>query len=55
MAKSKFRENLVKMKCTSCKRINYYTRRKKTAEKKLELKKHCKWCRKHTLHKEAKV
>jgi len=24
------------------------------AEKKLELKKFCKWCRKHTVHKEVK-
>ena len=23
-------------------------------EKKLEMKKHCQWCRKHTLHKEVK-
>jgi len=55
MPKSKFRENLVKMRCSVCKRFNYYTRRKKNQEKKLELKKYCKWCKKHTLHKEAKV
>ncbi|MCP6719458.1 MAG: 50S ribosomal protein L33 [Patescibacteria group bacterium] len=45
----------VKMGCSECKRINYYTRRsKKMAEAKLELKKFCKWCRKHTLHKQKK-
>ncbi|MEK7549183.1 MAG: 50S ribosomal protein L33 [Patescibacteria group bacterium] len=54
MAKSKFSENLIKMKCSVCKRINYYTRKKKTLERKLEFKKYCKWCRKHTIHKEAK-
>jgi large subunit ribosomal protein L33 len=44
-----------KMKCSECKRINYYTKKsKKMVEEKLELKKYCKWCRKHTLHKEAK-
>jgi len=48
-------ENLVKLKCSECKRINYYTRRnKKTIKKKLELKKYCPHCRKHTLHKETK-
>ncbi|MEK7635484.1 MAG: 50S ribosomal protein L33 [Patescibacteria group bacterium] len=55
MAKSKFRENLIKLRCSVCKRNNYYTRKKKTLERKLELKKHCRWCRKHTIHKEAKV
>jgi len=48
-------EKLVKMQCTTCKRINYFTtRNKKTIEKKLELKKFCKWCKKHTKHKEGK-
>ena len=27
---------------------------KKKVEKKLEMKKHCEWCRKHTTHKEVK-
>ncbi|BCX16227.1 MAG: 50S ribosomal protein L33 [Candidatus Parcubacteria bacterium] len=55
MAKSKYSENLVRMKCSQCKRINYYTRRnKKTSEKKLELNKYCKWCRAHTKHIETK-
>ncbi|PIV32004.1 50S ribosomal protein L33 [Candidatus Wolfebacteria bacterium CG02_land_8_20_14_3_00_37_12] len=55
MAKSKFSENLIKLKCAACKRVNYYTRKnKKKIEKKLELKKFCSWCRKSTAHKEAK-
>ncbi len=54
MAKSKFSENLIKLRCSICKRINYYTRKKKTLERKLELKKFCRWCRKHTVHKELK-
>ena len=45
----------IKLQCSECKRINYYTRKsKKIVEKKFELKKFCKWCRKHTIHKEAK-
>jgi len=41
MAKSKLSENLIKMRCSVCKRVNYYTRKKKTLERKLELKKYC--------------
>jgi len=55
MAKSKFSENLIKLKCNVCKRVNYHTRKnKKKVEKKLEVKKFCPWCRKSTIHKEAK-
>jgi len=49
------RENIVKFKCSECKRITYWTKRnKKKVKEKLELKKFCKFCRKHTMHKEAK-
>jgi len=49
------RENLVKMKCEVCKSINNFTtRNKKKLKEKLELKKYCKKCRKHTMHKEMK-
>ncbi|MDP1719062.1 MAG: 50S ribosomal protein L33 [bacterium] len=55
MPASKFSQNLIKLKCTSCDRINYYTRKnKKLVERKIELKKYCNWCRKHVVHKEAK-
>ena len=48
-------DHLIKFKCTVCKRDNYFSRKnKKTVEKRLELKKYCRWCRKHTAHKEAK-
>ncbi|MCH8741885.1 50S ribosomal protein L33 [Patescibacteria group bacterium] len=52
MAKKPF----VKLQCQECKKINYYTHKSKQllGEKKLELKKFCRWCRKHTLHKEGK-
>jgi len=48
----------VKLQCAVCKRINYFVHKSKgksgKTEKKLELKKFCKWCRKHTAHKEIK-
>ncbi len=47
--------NLVKLECSECHHINYYTRKnKKLNKERLELKKHCSWCKKHTLHKETK-
>ena len=53
-------ERLIQLKCTICKRINYYAGKSKgkdpkSAEKKLELKKFCSWCKKHTVHKESKI
>lgn len=45
----------IKMQCSVCKKVNYFTKKtKKTAEKKLELSKFCKWCKKHTVHKESR-
>lgn len=43
--------------CSECKRRNYTGTKKKQAggaTKRLELKKYCRWCKKHTLHKEIK-
>lgn len=49
-------ENLIRFKCGVCKRANYYsTKNKKKVERKLEFKKFCKWCKKRTTHKEAKL
>lgn len=54
-AKSKHSENLITLKCSVCKRRTYYTaKNKKKVERKIEIKKFCKWCRKHTIHKEGK-
>jgi len=53
MAKKK--KPFTKLQCSVCKKINYFTRKSKgMAEEKLELKKFCKWCRRHTLHKEGR-
>ncbi len=41
--------------CSECKRKNYSTtKNRKNTTSRLELKKYCKWCNKHTLHKEGK-
>jgi len=46
---------LIKLACSKCKRINYWSRKnKKKVERKIELKKYCKWCKKSLIHKEAK-
>jgi large subunit ribosomal protein L33 len=48
-------KNLIKLKCSECGRVNYHTRKnKKTIQKKIELNKYCKWCKKHTKHVETK-
>lgn len=45
----------LKVQCSVCKNVNYFTKKSKLAgEKKLELSKFCKFCKKHTLHKESK-
>jgi len=46
---------IVTLACTACKRRNYTTKKnKKTTPEKLELSKYCRFCRKHTNHKEIK-
>ncbi|MBU1203253.1 50S ribosomal protein L33 [Patescibacteria group bacterium] len=48
-------DNLAKLECTDCKTINYHSHRnKKTVKERLEMKKYCKKCKKHTMHKETK-
>ncbi|GMR04763.1 MAG: 50S ribosomal protein L33 [Thermodesulfobacteriota bacterium] len=47
--------NIITLACTDCKRRNYSTtKNKKTTPDRLELKKYCKFCKKHTVHKETK-
>ncbi|MBI2013658.1 MAG: 50S ribosomal protein L33 [Candidatus Colwellbacteria bacterium] len=56
MAVRKLSENLIRLRCATCKRVNYYTRKnKKKVERKLDYKKFCNWCRKSTTHKEVKL
>ncbi len=45
----------ITMACTDCKDRNYYSRKnKKLLPERLERKKFCRRCRKHTLHRETK-
>ncbi|MGQ9471074.1 MAG: 50S ribosomal protein L33 [Candidatus Aminicenantales bacterium] len=46
---------VITLQCSDCKRRNYTTtRNKKKQTEKLELRKYCRFCQKHTLHKEVK-
>jgi large subunit ribosomal protein L33 len=46
---------IVHLACTDCKRRNYSTtRNKKTMTERVELKKYCRFDRKHTVHREVK-
>ena len=45
----------VTLACTECKQRNYYTvKNKKNDPDRLEMKKYCRFCKKHTSHKESK-
>ena len=47
--------NKVCLACTECKRRNYNNmKNKKNTHDRLELKKYCPFCRKHTVHRETK-
>ncbi|MBF0117453.1 MAG: 50S ribosomal protein L33 [Desulfobacterales bacterium] len=46
---------IITFACSECKRRNYTsTKNKRTKPDKLEFKKYCRFCRKHTSHKETK-
>ena len=41
--------------CTECKQRNYQTtKNKKNDTERIEIKKYCRFCKKHTMHKETK-
>ncbi len=45
----------VTLVCSECKQRNYDTAKNKSnTPDRLEMNKHCRFCRKHTLHKESK-
>jgi large subunit ribosomal protein L33 len=46
---------IVTLECMDCKRRNYTsTKNRKNTTERIELKKYCRFCRSHTLHKETK-
>ena len=47
--------DMVILACTECKQRNYTTtKNKKKNPERMELKKYCKFCKTHTVHKETK-
>ncbi|HJN02556.1 MAG TPA: 50S ribosomal protein L33 [Nitrospinota bacterium] len=47
--------DIITLSCAECKRRNYTTtKNKKKMTSRLELQKYCRFCRKHTSHKEIK-
>ena len=45
----------ITLACTECKQRNYNTmKNKKNSPDRLEMNKYCRFCKKHTLHKETK-
>jgi large subunit ribosomal protein L33 len=44
----------VTLECTECKRRNYRVNKTKNVTERLEIKKYCRFCKTHTLHKETK-
>ncbi|HEX3072904.1 MAG TPA: 50S ribosomal protein L33 [Ignavibacteriales bacterium] len=47
--------DIITLECTECKRRNYSTtKNKRLHPNRVEFKKYCKWCDKHTTHKETK-
>jgi large subunit ribosomal protein L33 len=47
--------DIITLGCTECKQRNYTTtKNKRKNPTKLELKKYCRFCKTHTLHKETK-
>ncbi len=46
--------NRIKLECSECKRINYFSNKNANLKNKLELLKYCRHCKKHTKHKETK-
>jgi large subunit ribosomal protein L33 len=48
-------QTIITLQCGDCRRRNYTTvKNKKNDPDRLELRKYCRWCRKHTAHRETK-
>jgi len=47
--------DIITLACVECKRRNYTsTKNRKSTPDKIELKKYCRFCRTHTVHRETK-
>ncbi len=48
-------QDIITLACTECKRRNYTTmKNKKNTPDRVERSKYCRWCRKHTVHRETR-
>ena len=48
-------QTIITLQCADCRRRNYTTaKNKKNDPDRMELRKYCRWCRKHTAHRETK-
>ena len=48
-------QTIITLQCGDCRRRNYTTaKNKKNDPDRMELRKYCRWCRKHTSHRETK-
>lgn len=47
--------NIISLVCQECKSRNYTTTKRRDNREKLEIRKYCKKCRRHTPHREGKV
>ena len=46
---------IITLACETCKRRNYVTRKNKVNDReRIELRKYCRWCRRHTAHRETR-
>ncbi|HBF13479.1 MAG TPA: 50S ribosomal protein L33 [Deltaproteobacteria bacterium] len=46
---------IIHYECSACKRRNYTSKKNKSKHsEKMKVSKHCRFCRKHTLHEETK-
>jgi large subunit ribosomal protein L33 len=54
MAKTDNRPTIT-LACSNCKRRNYVTEKNRVNDReRIELKKFCRWCRQHTVHRETR-
>ena len=54
MAKTGVRVGIT-LACTECKRRNYQTQKsKRNSPDRVEFKKYCRWCKRHTAHRETR-
>lgn len=52
---AKVKRDLIALKCTECDSKNYTDYKTKNIKDKMEMKKYCQVCQKHTVHKETKI